>query len=118
MERNCDTCGEPYTAQRSTSRYCSDVCRKRAQRADGVTGTAHGATLAELTTAGVTDTARGQIALALAAALDSPSSLGSAKAAIAKELAAALERAMAGVKVANDPLDELSLLRDRKRGSA
>ena len=29
MIRLCDECGSPYEAQRSTSRFCSDRCRKR-----------------------------------------------------------------------------------------
>ena len=30
--RSCRQCGEPYRAQRSDSRFCSDACRQRAHR--------------------------------------------------------------------------------------
>lgn len=29
MIRNCDSCGQEYEAQRSTSKFCSDDCRYR-----------------------------------------------------------------------------------------
>lgn len=28
METNCVTCGKPFTAQRSTARYCSNRCKQ------------------------------------------------------------------------------------------
>jgi len=30
--RVCDTCSEPFKAMRSTARYCSSACRKKAFR--------------------------------------------------------------------------------------
>jgi len=33
MQRECDECGLAYDARRATSRFCSDTCGKRAQRA-------------------------------------------------------------------------------------
>lgn len=30
--RNCDICGKEYTAHSSTSKYCSDGCRKAAEK--------------------------------------------------------------------------------------
>ena len=30
--RNCDSCGEPYTAKTARSRYCSDRCKVRYSR--------------------------------------------------------------------------------------
>ena len=33
MERVCAQCGQAYAAQRSTSRYCSQVCGRKARRA-------------------------------------------------------------------------------------
>jgi hypothetical protein len=38
MERPCDVCGTTYTARRASSRYCSERCKKRAQRARGGVG--------------------------------------------------------------------------------
>jgi len=116
--RECDTCAQPYEAKRSTSRYCSDLCRKRSQRGTGESSGTYAALSAELDAAGVLGTGKASIVLALAEAMDSPSASASGKAALARELAAAMDRALADVKVADDPLDELSRLRDRKRGSA
>lgn len=31
-KRICNSCGKVYTAQRTTSKYCSDTCRSRAHR--------------------------------------------------------------------------------------
>jgi hypothetical protein len=122
VERECDECGEVYTAQRSTSKYCSDLCRKRALRnpqgGEPVVTGAAAAVRRELELAGRLDTALGQIALELATALESPKSTGSAKASLARELAVAMDRALAGVAVADDPMDELKRVRDRKRGLA
>lgn len=33
MNRDCDHCGTPYQAQRKSSRFCSDTCRKMAAKA-------------------------------------------------------------------------------------
>jgi hypothetical protein len=33
MERPCDVCETTYAAKRTSSRYCSERCKKRAQRA-------------------------------------------------------------------------------------
>jgi len=32
IKRRCDVCGTPYEAKRAASRFCGDVCRKRATR--------------------------------------------------------------------------------------
>ena len=32
INRRCDVCGVRYGAQRASSRFCGDVCRKRASR--------------------------------------------------------------------------------------
>ncbi len=37
-ERTCTQCGATYRSQRKSSRYCSDACRKRANRGTAPTG--------------------------------------------------------------------------------
>lgn len=32
MEKPCGDCGKPFDAKRAAARFCSDLCRKRAQR--------------------------------------------------------------------------------------
>lgn len=48
------------------------------------------------------DTVEGLVALQLAARIENPATTGSAVAALTRELAAAMERALAGVKVEAD----------------
>jgi hypothetical protein len=40
--RACNACGREYVAIRSTSRFCGDTCKKRAQRAKAVLDEAEG----------------------------------------------------------------------------
>lgn len=120
MTVNCEACGQGFEAKRSTARFCSDTCRKRSERSSGAEsgGRSFRAVYAELEAVGRLETADGQIALTLAEALDSGQTSGSAKAQLARELLAVRAKAMAGVKVADDPMDELKRLRDQKRGLA
>ncbi len=132
MERACDSCGAPYFARSPLSRYCSPRCAKRAQRT-GLARSAQGAAMiAEppavtqevqaavrlaLEDAGRLSTPHGQVALALARRLDSPSGdTGAGLAALAKQLAATLAAVTADVRSADDLLDELRARRDRKLG--
>ena len=132
MERACDSCGALYLARSPLSRYCSPRCAKRAQRT-GLARSAQGAaTIAEppavtqeveaavratLEDAGRLSTPLGQVALALARRLDSPSGdTGAGLAALAKQLAATLAAATADVRPADDLLTELRARRDRKLG--
>jgi hypothetical protein len=76
--RPCDQCGTTYTAQRSTSRYCSDGCRKRHLRASEraaevvlLPGPVTAATRRELIAGGRLESALGQVALILATHIDS-----------------------------------------------
>ena len=67
--------------------------------------------------AGRLSTPLGQVALALARRLDSPSGdTGAGLAALAKQLAATLAAVTADVRPADDLLDELRARRDRKLG--
>jgi hypothetical protein len=132
MGRNCDSCGAPYFTRSPLSRYCSPRCAKRAQRtglarsAQGaatiaqppaVTQEVEAAVRATLEDAGRLSTPLGQVALALARRLDSPSGdTGAGLAALAKQLAATLAAVTADVRPADDLLDELRARRDRKLG--
>lgn len=82
---------------------------------DVPTGGLVDATKRELETAEVLDTVLGQQALALAQRILSPASTGASVASLSKELRTVMSEATAGVKVADDPLDELRARRDRKR---
>jgi hypothetical protein len=132
MGRNCDSCGAPYFTRSPLSRYCSPRCAKRAQRT-GLARSAQGAAMiaeppavtqeveaavrATLEDAGRLSTPLGQVALALARRLDSPSGdTGAGLAALAKQLAATLAAVTADVRPADDLLDELRARRDRKLG--
>ncbi len=123
MNRECDSCGTEYEAQRKTSRYCSTRCRMRASRRPETPATAEppasgglvDALRRELEGAGRLDTALGQQALALAVKLASPFDTGSAMAAVSRELRAVREEALRGAEQTADPLDELRLRRDAKR---
>ena len=132
MQRACDSCRTLYTAKSPLSRYCSSRCAKRAQRT-GLARSAQGAAMiAEppaatqeveavvrlaLKDAGRLSTPLGQVALALARRLDSPSGdTGAGLASLAKQLAATLAAVTADVRPADDLLDELRARRDRKLG--
>ena len=131
MQVRCHQCGEPFEAKRSHAKWCSARCRKQDQRAGGASVTelraepAEGeltptvaATWAKLEEAERLHTPEGMAALALAHRLDNGGrDTGSALAAVARELRASLEAAMAGAKVAADPLDELRARREAKRAS-
>jgi hypothetical protein len=134
-QRPCDHCGKAYEAKRKTSRFCGVNCRNRHARhpelavVDGGTSAPPAgappstsptvdAVRRELAAVDRLDSIAGSAALQLAAALDSPTETGSAKASLARQLVATLEVAMKGVKVADDPLDELKRRRDQKLGLA
>ncbi len=132
MERACDCCRTLYTPRSPLSRYCGSRCAKRAQRT-GLARSAQGAAMiaeppavtqeveaavrATLEDAGRLSTPLGQVALALARRLDSPSGdTGAGLAALAKQLAATMAAVTADVRPADDLLDELRARRDRKLG--
>jgi hypothetical protein len=131
--RACDSCGSLYQPHRSTSRYCSGTCRKRAQRSGLArpvaerapapaaprggqpVGTLHAAVLAELKAAGRDTSALGQACLALATRIDfGQSETGSALASLTRELRGSLSAALETAAGAPDALDELAEAR-RKR---
>lgn len=123
MDRNCDVCKTVYMAKRPSSKYCSDRCRKRAQRGPSqpfaplavvefvapAEGSLTAATLAELTEADRLNSSLGQAALLLARRLDGGGmDTGSSVAALVREHRATLADAVKDAKVAADPLDQLA----------
>lgn len=127
MQRSCDSCGKPYEARRKTSRFCSDTCRMRNQRApksrEPVSPKPSGTDLQsvterELAAVGRLETVLGQQAIELAGRISSSHETGAAIASLSKEFRAVMEAAMEGVGVAADPLDELRARRERKRSTA
>ena len=128
MTRNCDVCLKPYEAKRASSKYCSDGCRKRAQRApvaplaavvtalpsppSGDVGSLVAATTRELESADQIGSSLGQSCLLLARRLDSGSmDTGSSVAALVREYRATLAEAIASGRVAADPLDQIAAQR-------
>ena len=128
VSRVCDVCGAPYEAIRPNARYCSPACRKRLQRHPEAAlvssaqpelgGEGSGPTVVavrtELAAAGRDTTYLGSIAVALADRMDGSRSI-MGYAAMAKELRSTMDQALAGVKAAADPVDELRARRDRIR---
>ncbi len=128
MQRVCDECGRFYAAQRTSSRFCSNTCGKRSQRARAAGIPLRAATpddreasselvqavVRELEAAGRLQTAFGQVAVELARRVASPFESAAAVAALARELGASMAAALAGVADAADPLDEIRACRDRK----
>jgi hypothetical protein len=121
----CWTCGKPYDFQMPHSKYCSVVCKRRGQRGQGLQGATAApeplshlveVVIRDLTRANVLDTFLGQIAVELAAALTSPYSSPSAKAALSREFTAVMDKALGKSTTRFDLLDELKARRDAKRG--
>lgn len=134
MDRDCVVCGAPFKAQRKSAKYCSRTCSARASRGvktvpvvtqrqiGGVTegdsasvtplpdppvklGPVESALLEELSEHHRETTSLGRTALAMAHRVDEGRDLGSALAALAKQLEATRSAALAGVKSVQSPLD-------------
>ena len=129
--RACDSCGTTYEAKRSSSKYCSDRCRRRAHEGSLpavvvpfvppalVVGGIASATQRELEGAEMLDTSLGQKAMFLAMHLDNMSNdTGSSVAAVVREHSAVMVRALELGKVEADPLDELAIRRRERRARA
>lgn len=133
MRKTCAMCPTEFEAKRSAAKYCSEKCKKRAQRKPGGTkaakvvklpaesadGSAAGpltvATMAELEAAGRLNTALGQAAVALAGRIDTGATeTGSGLAAMVREHRATLAEALRDAEGQADPLDELQARRERK----
>ena len=141
VRKQCAMCPAEFDAKRASARYCSERCKKRAQRAPDrpavppgtvpappappagpALGGLTAATEAKLAAAGRLDGPEGQAALILAARIDlSPFSAetGAGVAALVRQLHATLAEALAGAKTKHDPgEDELRKARERRRALA
>lgn len=133
ITKGCEFCSVQYRTSSPTSRFCSNKCRQAAHRqrnSEAVTPQQASVTAepddspppastsksvrAQLEQAGRSETYLGQAAIALAERIDSSRSV-MGFAALVKELRVTMDAALAGVKVAEDPIDELRARRDRKR---
>lgn len=115
MQRKCDACPRMYEAVRPNSRFCSDTCRKRAQRghlapADPPpvpVSSVAGAAASELRAVGRLDSSLGQAALALAARIDNSNAVNG-YAALVKEYRETMAEALKDVSANDsDALDEI-----------
>lgn len=115
MTRCCDSCGSEYLAKRANSRFCSDRCRKRAQRGDVVdfpsrqpeTGALEAAARVELETAGVVESFLGQDALRLARMVDTGKGTDAAMATLNRELRATMAEALSRAARPDSPVTRL-----------
>jgi hypothetical protein len=122
MTTTCEGCGAPFEAQRSTARFCSDRCRKRTARRGGYFPAPDpverpqllAAIREDLVSAGLLQTVDGQVALVLAAAIESPRTTGAGVAALSRELRTVMRRVGAGSPRPWTPLDELQRRRDAR----
>lgn len=124
-------CPNSFEAKTARAKWCSNRCRRRAQKVAVITAlpvdagsvdvlvSVFKATLAELDAVGRTGSAAGQSALQLAARLDRVTAdTGSSIAALAREHRQALESALAGATKAGDPFDELAARRSLRVAGA
>ncbi len=128
MKRSCESCGGPYEAVRATARFCSERCRKRAQRghlidlpAAAGTGAPDGGlstrVAAELGEAGRLNTSLGQGALVLARRIEEGRDTGTAVAALMRELRAVLTDALKGAQTRSALDGYRDELAARRRGA-
>lgn len=127
-QRPCDQCGTAYSAKRPASRFCSPLCRKRASRSpvpatpiaitatpvDPPSESTTAVVRAALIEHGRLLTPHGMTALRIAERLDSPSETGAAIASLSTKLTESMDRALDGVNVVDDPLDELRARRAKR----
>lgn len=115
MVKKCAQCGKSYTAQRSTSRFCSSGCRaKKSKGVPPVTelhavprlaaGGNERAVRAELEACGRADSYLGVAALTLAARMDGSEGTQNV-AQLVKELRETMEKALAGAEKAGRLLE-------------
>lgn len=133
--RPCDHCGTEYLAKRANSKFCSPRCRMRASRAPAPVvplkpprkarakksepdptpeESTTSVVRAVLTEHGRLLTPQGMAALRIAERLDSPAETGAAIATLSTKLGEALDRALDGVHLAADSVDELRARRAKR----
>lgn len=120
MQRNCESCGEPFTARQPNARFCREACRKKAARgssgassariladsSDSGAISARSRVLATLEAAGRSETWEGACALALAERIDAATAV-MGYAALIKQLGETMDRALDGVEQPADPVADL-----------
>lgn len=125
MQKACESCGRSYEAKRAASKFCSDRCRKRKQRAplsvvkdetpaaepveDYSEGPLVTATRRQVEAAGREDTALGLAAILAAKRLEKAgvAETGAGFKALVDTHRAALAEAIKDGKGAADPLDQI-----------
>lgn len=125
--RQCDSCGKDYAAKRANSRFCSDRCRKRAQRGDVIDlparepsgeGALAAAARAELEAAGVLESFLGQDALRLVSLVEGSKGTDAAMATLNREMRVTMAEALARSKRPDSPVtkmrDELAARREAR----
>ena len=122
--RPCEACGVDFEARRQSSRFCSDRCRQRLRRSPVAAGAERmrpgelvDATRRQLAAAGAVDTTLGQMALLLAARLESPLETGNSVASVSREFRTVMGWVTDQRVDGFDPVDELRARRDRRRRS-
>src|SRR4051812_31887776 len=120
--RSCEACGKKLAPTAHVKRrFCDDSCRKRGVGAKvahlpaslAESGSVVAATTSVLEAVARLDPPAGRAALVLAARLDLGTDTGSAMAAMAKELRAAVADATAGVPPQADRVDDLREQREK-----
>lgn len=129
MTKKCEQCGAEYSTRRpDSSKFCSAKCRNRHQRGHAPVSVlpprqedppAEDASLAssivaELRAGNRLDTWLGRMAVQAARRIDESNQMNG-YASLMKQLTDTMERAMAGVVVSVDHVDELTAWRDRIR---
>lgn len=124
---DCNQCGEPFEAKRSTAKYCGGRCRQQARRratpAEAAAAAPNLPRIVELVTQELeslkkTDTVLGAQALELALRMTSMRDTGSAIAALSRELDRVMLRLRSGVAKQEDEVASARRRRDEKRRQA
>lgn len=123
MQVNCQQCGEPFEAKRSTAKYCSDKCRQRVQRRRNDPPPAAPVGLVatvrkELEQLGKSESYVGQQALIIAERMASAKETGSAVTSLSQELTRLMATAKAGAPAEEDEVARARRIRDEKRARA
>ena len=118
MKMTCTSCGESFEAKRPSAKYCSERCKKRAQRGQRVVnlpgappapvvGRVEAAAAARLAEVEREDTPVGQAVLALARRIDQGYDTGAGLASLVKQFEASLKSATAGAETEVSPVDQM-----------
>lgn len=124
MTATCSGCGVEFEAASKRAKWCSEKCRKRGPRAEGVEIAPLPRGLVEamerdLEVMGVLDSVPGQQLMTLAARMVSPLETASSAAAASREVSRLFDALKVSSKpVVSDPVDEMAARRDGKARKA